>query len=69
MSGPAESRERGAVRTAVLLLLTMTLPVLGLVLGGIEMGSGNYRFGALLILLAFVCPPVLWGFLRALAPT
>jgi hypothetical protein len=68
MSEPAGPQERGVVRTAVLLLLTITIPVLGLLVGGIEMGSGNYRFGALLILVAVVCQPVLWYFLRSLAP-
>jgi hypothetical protein len=66
MSESAEPRERGAVRTAVLLLLATTIPILGLLLGGIELGYRNYRFGALLILLAIVCQPVLWAFLRAL---
>jgi hypothetical protein len=66
MSESAEPRERGAVRTAVLLLLTITIPILGLLLGGIELGYRNYRFGALLILLAVFCPSVLWNVLRAL---
>jgi hypothetical protein len=68
MRAPAESRERGAVRTAVLLLLATTIPNLGLLLGGIEMGSGHYRFGGLLVLLAAVFQPVLWYFLRVLPP-
>jgi hypothetical protein len=63
-----EPQKRSLTRTIVLLLLAITLPVLGLILGGLELGSGNYRFGTLLILLAVVCPDLLWQFLRALAP-
>jgi hypothetical protein len=64
----AEPPERSPTRTIVLILFSMTIPSLGLILGGLEMGYGSYRFGALLILLAAVCPRLVGLFLRTVAP-
>jgi hypothetical protein len=40
-----------------LLVISTFVPVLGLVMGGIEISYGHYRFGALLIVLGIV-----WSF-------
>jgi len=47
-------RPRSPARTVVLLLISTVVPTLGLFMGGIEIAYGNYRFGALLILLGIV---------------
>ena len=62
MSEMPVSQQRSQVRTAMLVVISIGLPRLCLMMGGIEMGYGNYRFGAMLILLATVAPFVLLAF-------
>jgi hypothetical protein len=57
MSETPRPLERSPTRTIVLALLSVCFPPLGAVLAGTELGSRNYGFGALLILLAVLGGP------------
>ena len=46
------SYQRSQPRTAALVIISIGVPALGVILGSIEIASGNYRFGTLLLILA-----------------
>jgi hypothetical protein len=69
MSKPPEQGKRSPTRTLVLVVLSVCFPSLGAILGGFELGAGNYRFGTGLILLALAWSVVVLVLLHLTAPS